>query len=84
MEKNKELFDYVQYCIEVRRKHKVFAAPKAYAMTDYKETGCPDLSLHDKEAWKYSWEKNESNIGFMINGDYVGGCEGMLYYMAVN
>ncbi len=84
MEKNKELFDYVQYCIEVRRKHKVFAAPKAYAMTDYKETGCPDLSLHDKEAWKYSWEKNESNIGFMINGDYVEGCEGMLYYMAVN
>lgn len=84
MEKNKDILDYVQECIEVRRNHKVFATPNAYTMTDYKEVGCPDLSFHDKEAWKYSWENNENNIGFMINGDYVKGCEGTLYYVAIN
>ncbi len=82
--KNKEIFDCVKKCISVRKTQKVFAAPKAYAMTDYKEIGCPDLSFHDKEAWKYSWENNESNIGFMINGDYVTGCEETLYYVAIN
>lgn len=84
IEKNKEFYDYVQECIRVRKTHKVFAAPKAYTMTDYIEAGCPDLSFHDKEAWKYSWENNESNIGFMINGDYVNGCEEVLYYVAIN
>ena len=84
MEKNKALYDYVKECIRARKAHKVFSASKVYTMTDYKEAGCPDLSFHDKEAWKYSWDKNESNIGFMINGDYVNGCEGTLYYVAIN
>lgn len=84
LEKNQNLLGYVQNCIRLRREHKVFAAPKAYSLTDYKMKGCPDLSFHDNEAWKYSWEENEHNIGMMLNGDYVTGCEGKLYYLAIN
>lgn len=84
LEKNRGIYDYVKECINLRREHKVFASEKAYTSTDYKNTGCPDLSFHDKEPWKYSWEENEHNIGFMLNGDYVLACEGRLYYVAIN
>lgn len=84
IEKNKEIFAYFQKCISMRKNHKIFAASQAYTMTDYKMTGCPDISFHDKEAWKYSWEDSENNIGYMINGDYVKGHEGTLYYVAIN
>ena len=83
-EKNEELLNYVKECIDLRIKYKVFSAKKAYTLSDYKDVGCPDLSFHDKDAWKYSWGENEHHIGILLNGDYVCGCEGVLYYLAIN
>jgi glycogen operon protein len=83
-EKNIELFKYVKECIRLRKKHRVFSTENTYTLTDYLNTGCPDLSFHDKEAWMYSRETTEHNIGILMNGDYVPGCEGNLFYVAIN
>ncbi len=83
-EKNKNIYEYVQKLIQLRKTVKIFSNDKAFRLCDYLSVEYPDLSFHDEEAWKYSWDNVNNHIGFMVCGDYVAGCEGTYWYVAVN
>lgn len=84
LEKNAALYEYVKTLIDYRSKWKIFSVEKAFTLSDYKSVGYPDLSFHDEEAWKYNRENSYNHIGFMICGDYISGCEGTYWYVAIN
>ena len=57
---------------------------KECTMTDYLSVGYPDLSYHNHAAWMPELDEECSHIAFMLNGDYAEGCEGKLWYVAMN
>ncbi len=84
LEKNKGIYDFVKQLITMRKRYKVFSKDTEYTLTDYLSLGMPDLSYHDEEAWKYSWQDTKNSIGFMLNGDYAEGCQDSFWYVALN
>lgn len=84
LEKNRSIFDYVQNLIQFIKDVKIFSNDKSFRLCDYLSVEYPDLSFHDEEAWKYSWNNVNNHIGFMICGDYVTGCKGTYWYIAIN
>lgn len=84
LEKNRNLYEYLKCLIRMRKEIKILSHNKQYVLTDYQSIGYPELSFHDEEAWKYSWDTEYNHIGLMINGDYVSGCEETYWYIAIN
>ncbi len=82
--KNKELQDWVKEVIAFRKSNRVFRQKKECRLSDYLEVGVPDLSYHGTEAWLQKWEYGDRHVGMMLSGEYASGCEGKLYYLAIN
>ena len=84
MNGHKDLFHFVKSLIAFRHKNKVFHMDKECTMTDYLSVGYPDLSYHNHAAWMPELDEECRHIAFMLNGDYAEGCEGKLWYVAMN
>lgn len=61
----RELTEYVQKLIELRKKHPAFHGEKEVRMSDYLAVGLPDLSYHGENAWYAGFEAYRKHIGMM-------------------
>lgn len=83
LNRNKELYQYVQELIAFRRDNKVFHMEKECMLMDYLSCGYPDVSFHGEEAYRPCWDYYSRQAGLLFCGDYVGE-KGVLTYLAIN
>lgn len=52
LDRNKEIFDYVKFLVDLRFSHKMLHNNAPFKLMDYISCGYPDLSCHGKDAWR--------------------------------
>lgn len=82
VEKNKEIYEFTKFMISIRKKYGILHTDDSFKMSDYKQTGFPDLSLHSEEAWCVDTDPLSRQFGLLYNGAYEG--DSVLIYVAVN
>ncbi|MBQ7840147.1 MAG: hypothetical protein IJ390_06650 [Lachnospiraceae bacterium] len=68
---NKEFLDFVKAAITLRRSHPILHKPDELTMMDFIACGFPDLSWHDREAWRLSIDRISREAGVMYCGCYA-------------
>lgn len=82
LDKNSDIFDFTKSMIDFRKKYGILHTDESFKMSDFKQTGFPDLSLHSEEAWCVDTDPLSRQFGLMYNGTYEG--DDVLIYVAVN
>ncbi len=78
----RELRGFVQEVSKIRKQYPMLRSPAPYRMTDYGNTGSPDLSYHSDAGWKIDFNMNRGFIGMFYTGIYVESQENV--YIAYN
>lgn len=68
---NRELFEFVKYMIQFRKKHRVFHMEQEPKVMDYLGCGDPDISFHGVKAWCPEFENFRRQLGIMYCGSYA-------------
>ncbi len=71
LEKNKEIFRFMQFCIAFRKSHRVLRNRFYFQQRDQKNSGYPDISWHGVEAWNPDWADHSRILGMMLCGEHV-------------
>lgn len=84
--KNRQLFEYVQALIRLRREHPILHPQKPFRTYDYLNCGIPDLSFHGKNPWYPEYDGDTRYVGVMYCGRYarVDGKDDDTFYFAYN
>ncbi len=70
LESNRDIFEFVKYMIEFRKKHSVFHMDVEPKNIDYLACGHPDVSYHGVKAWCPEFENFRRQLGIMYCGEY--------------
>lgn len=87
LKNNRDFYEYVRSLIAFRKAHAVFHRELQLKGLDYLGCGCPDISLHGKDAWKPLLEHYSRQLGVMYSGRYAvdrNGCADADFYVALN
>lgn len=60
---NHDLFEFVKSLIAFRKKYAVFSPEKEFSGRDMKNCGIPDVSYHEREAWRADFSGEARSIG---------------------
>lgn len=71
LKKHQDIYDFVRFAIQFRRKHRVFHQAAELRNLDYKNTGIPDMSYHGENAWRPELENFRRQLGVMYSGAYA-------------
>ena len=82
IEKNSEIFEFTKSIIAMRKQFGILHSADSFKLSDYKQTGYPDFSLHSEEAWCVDTDPLSRQFGMMYNGRYEG--DDVFIYVAVN
>lgn len=83
----RKLYAFTKHLIAFRLAHGVFRQEKPLKGMDYLSHGCPDISVHGREAWRPSLDGDSPCAGVMYCGKYVkdkNGREDSSFYIAYN
>ena len=69
-DKNKDIFGYVRYLVNMRKSHVVFREPAPFKLMDYISCGYPDFSCHGREAWRPDFTAQSHVLGLLYCGFY--------------
>ena len=69
-DKNQDVFEYVKFLSEFRRKYSFIHGKKPFKLMDYISCGYPDLSCHGKEAWRPDLSGYSHILGMLYCGLY--------------
>lgn len=70
-ETNREFLEFVKAAIALRKSHPILHKPDELTQMDFIACGYPDLSYHDKEAWRLSVDRISREAGVMYCGNYA-------------
>lgn len=87
LEHNKDIYDFWQRLVKLRREHRILHSAKEFALMDSIPCGYPDLSYHGQTAWRAQTESYNRHIGIMYCGKYAKdarGQEDAFFYLAMN
>ena len=73
LEKNADLFRFVQSVISFRHAHPVRRNAKHLRNADYVGSGYPDISWHGTRAWHPDWSGGNRSLAFMLCGKHARG-----------
>ena len=82
MRRNRDLRAFVMELIRFRKAHPILRNRFPYRGTDYRNTGCPDISFHDTRAWFTEQDPKVRSVAAMYNPRYsegTGGADEYLY-----
>ncbi len=71
LDTKKEIFDFTQKLILLRKEHPVLRQEKELRMMDYGACGYPDLSYHGEVPWKPNTSGYSRQLGIMYCGKYA-------------
>ncbi len=71
LEKNNDIFRFVKYMIEFRKKHPSLRRENFFSGTAYNGNSQPDISWHGEEPFKPDWSVDSHSIAMLINGNYT-------------
>lgn len=83
----RKMYEFTRNLIAFRLAHGVFRQEKPLQGMDYLSYGCPDISVHGREAWRPSLDSDSFYAGVMYCGRYVknpDGREDSSFYTAYN
>lgn len=83
LRQNKELFEFVQETVSIRKMHSILHLESELKGADYKAVGYPDISYHSNQPWYYSGSPQYRHIGILYCEEYAG-CEKELLFAAYN
>ena len=72
----KDIYEFVRYAAEFRRKHPVFHQKEEPRLMDYLSCGHPDVSYHGVKAWCPEFENYRRQLGILFCGDYCKKADG--------
>ena len=84
LDKNKELFDYFLFLVNLRFSNKMLHGESAFKLMDYISCGYPDLSCHGKEAWRPDLSGYSHVLGMLYCGLYETTGEKPFIYVCYN
>ena len=70
LDKNRDLFEYVNFLIALRKKYNILHEKNAFKLMDYISCGYPDLSYHGREAWRPDLSGHSHILGMLYCGLY--------------
>ncbi|MBR4831470.1 MAG: hypothetical protein IKZ97_02450 [Butyrivibrio sp.] len=70
LDKNADLFDYVNSLIALRKKYRILHSGNPFKLMDYISCGYPDLSCHGREAWRPDLSGHSHVLGMLFCGLY--------------
>lgn len=70
-ETNREFLEFVKAVIALRRAHPILHKPDEFTMLDFIASGYPDLSYHDRDAWRITMDRISREVGVMYCGRYA-------------
>lgn len=70
-ETNRDFLEFVKAVIRLRKSHPILHKPDELTQMDFIACGYPDLSYHDKEAWRLSVDRISREAGVMYCGNYA-------------
>ena len=73
---NRDIFEFVKFAIEFRKKHGVFHMVQEPRIMDYLGCGHPDVSYHGVKAWCPEFENFRRQLGIMYCGKYAAKADG--------
>lgn len=73
---NKDIYEFVKFAIEFRKKHGVFHMAQEPRIMDYLGCGHPDVSYHGVKAWCPEFENFRRQLGIMYCGKYAAKADG--------
>ena len=76
LETNRDIYEFVKYMIEFRKKHPVFHMKAEPKNIDYLACGHPDVSYHGVKAWCPEFENFRRQLGIMYCGEYEKKADG--------
>lgn len=82
LDKHKDIYEFMKEMIAIRKKYNILHTSDSFRMSDYKQFGYPDLSLHSEEAWMVDTDHLSRQFGMLYNGTYEG--DDLFMYVAVN
>ncbi len=85
--KNEEIFQYVKFLIDFRKKHSIVHVSSQMQMRDFRALGIPDMSFHSDKTWVLDVGCFCRQFGMMLNGKYsviYGNDEERTVYIAYN
>ncbi|MCR5800060.1 MAG: hypothetical protein K6G69_08290 [Lachnospiraceae bacterium] len=82
LEKNRDIYDFMRYMIDMRKRFSILHGPESFKMNDYLECGYPDLSFHGEEPWVVDADPLSRQFGMLYDGNYAG--DDVFIYVAVN
>ncbi len=65
------LREYFIKLSDFRKNNPILHTGINFQMSDYKKLGLPDLSLHGKEPWAFSFQDNKKAMAMLFNGNYA-------------
>ncbi|MSS64264.1 alpha-amylase family glycosyl hydrolase [Velocimicrobium porci] len=71
LEKNSDLFEFIQKLILLRKTHPILHMKKELKVMDYALLGCPDISFHGTKAWYLDASNYSRVLGIMLCGEYA-------------
>ena len=81
--RNADITEFVKTLIAFRKHHPILHPEKELRGMDYRGTGFPDISFHDRMAWINPFEENGCAIAALYCGAYAtrksGECDDYLY-----
>ena len=83
---NKELFNFFQKMIALRKAHPVLRNRSHFQNRDYMGSGFADITWHGLKAWNADWSAQSRTLAFMLCGRHAKGgkVEDDFLYMAMN
>ena len=84
LDKNRDLFDYVNFLIGLRKKYKILHSEKPFKLMDYISCGYPDLSCHGREAWRPDLSGHSHILGMLYCGLYEKNSKEPFIYACYN
>jgi glycogen operon protein len=66
LEKNADLFRFVQSCIAFRQAHTILRRKAYLRHEEGVHAGCPEISWHGTEAWNPAWHSGSHALAFML------------------
>ncbi|KIR02169.1 Glycogen debranching enzyme [Lachnospiraceae bacterium TWA4] len=76
LRKNKEVFNFFQFIVNLRKNHLVFHNSNVLTQTDPKGYGIPDISFHGLEPWRPNFDPFCRQCGILYSGQYACDADG--------
>ncbi|RKM57140.1 hypothetical protein D6853_03745 [Butyrivibrio sp. X503] len=84
LDKNRDLFDYVNFLIGLRKKFSILHQKDAFKLMDYISCGYPDLSCHGREVWRPDLSGHSHILGMLYCGLYQKNKKEPFIYVCYN